>query len=290
MIGVAEGPDEHEFGHVVDADLAGGRIIVVDAAHARVSVFDTAGKFIRHMGRVGSGPGEFMRPMSAAVLDSLIAIYDESLARIIVFDTSGTFRQSAQISTYLAEDLVAGPSGTILVSSKADSSARIFHYDLQGRLLRKLVQPPRAAFRAGVPELPSGQICSRSQEVVYANPWIYELVLFSTADGERRWSKTWPGALKDLDERAAEAAVLPPRGFTLGLHCTGRRAVLATLGLTSGKLFYDFFDSDFNMTGRMSFSRTSGEFPGFIGGLVGERMVTFRTKPFSQVFLYRLVE
>lgn len=43
-------------------------MIVADAGNNRLSVFTTEGKFVRTIGRKGSGPGEFVGPRGVAVI------------------------------------------------------------------------------------------------------------------------------------------------------------------------------------------------------------------------------
>ncbi|MGH7713199.1 MAG: 6-bladed beta-propeller, partial [Gemmatimonadaceae bacterium] len=47
--------------------LSDGRIVVADVAASRLLVFDSSGKYLRPLGRQGSGPGEFRRLGSVTV-------------------------------------------------------------------------------------------------------------------------------------------------------------------------------------------------------------------------------
>jgi sugar lactone lactonase YvrE len=61
-------------------------------AVARISVFDSNGKFIRTFGKLGSGPGEFRTP-HAMVFDSRgrLIVADRGNHRIQILETDGTF-------------------------------------------------------------------------------------------------------------------------------------------------------------------------------------------------------
>jgi hypothetical protein len=74
------------FSAVVDG---AGRIYVVDQSPTVIKVFDSTGVFVRTIGRVGAGPGEYRSPLLALRGPHLI-VHDPGPRRITVFDTSGT--------------------------------------------------------------------------------------------------------------------------------------------------------------------------------------------------------
>jgi hypothetical protein len=70
-----------------------GRIYVVDGKPAAIKVFSPDGQYIRTIGRVGEGPGEF-RVGFIAIKGEHLVIQDPRVSRISVFDTSGAFVRS----------------------------------------------------------------------------------------------------------------------------------------------------------------------------------------------------
>lgn len=74
-----------------------GSLLVIDAIPGRRSAgrlvqFDSAGRFVRFIGRVGAGPGEFEAPSAIGIdRDSRILVLDAFLRRIVVFDSVGAF-------------------------------------------------------------------------------------------------------------------------------------------------------------------------------------------------------
>ena len=82
-------PAEGEGGELIaPADLAladDGSLLVRDSRPAVVKVFDEQGTFIRHIGREGRGPGEFVAGFLAVRGDTL-AVQDPRNARAIIFD------------------------------------------------------------------------------------------------------------------------------------------------------------------------------------------------------------
>ena len=62
-----------------------GELIVVDQRSKEVKVFDSAGTFLRRIGRAGAGPGEYADPYSVAWLRDTLALLDPGNARIGLF-------------------------------------------------------------------------------------------------------------------------------------------------------------------------------------------------------------
>ncbi len=71
-------------------DLA-GHFYVLDGERnrPRVVVYDSAGRYVRTIGRGGAGPGEFWRPTLQGIQDGLLEVYDQSLTRTTRFTPSG---------------------------------------------------------------------------------------------------------------------------------------------------------------------------------------------------------
>ena len=92
LTGETEGPGGmiHPGSVAIDG---GGRIYVAEREPAVVKQFSAEGKFIRAIGREGSGPGEFQVPFVAAA-GAFIYVHDPSQARTAVFDTSGAYLRS----------------------------------------------------------------------------------------------------------------------------------------------------------------------------------------------------
>jgi hypothetical protein len=100
-------------GYVAAMD-GGGRTYVVDEPPVAIKVFDSAGQYVRTIGRSGEGPGEYRQPR-IAIQHGEIYVEDSRLQRITVFDTSGAF-----IRGFRAESNASGSDGFAI-----DDSSRI---------------------------------------------------------------------------------------------------------------------------------------------------------------------
>lgn len=75
------------------AFAADDRLFVSDGGPPSIKVFDTAGRFVRRIGREGEGPGEF-RSAAATVVGPIIVVHDPKLQRTTLLDTTGAYRTS----------------------------------------------------------------------------------------------------------------------------------------------------------------------------------------------------
>jgi hypothetical protein len=66
-----------------------GTLLVVDDRSKELKAFDSAGSFLRRVGRTGSGPGEYRDPYSIAWLGDTLALLDPRNARIELLDLQG---------------------------------------------------------------------------------------------------------------------------------------------------------------------------------------------------------
>jgi hypothetical protein len=80
------------------------------------------------------------------------------------------------------------------------------------------------------------------------------------------------------------------RGALLGLECGAGLIVLAYFDKVTSHIYYDFLDTEGELISRMRFTRDmDGPYPGFLASLRGNKFLTFRTKPFPQLFVYQVL-
>jgi hypothetical protein len=76
----------------MEVDPQQSLIYIADSGNNRVVVFDFKGKFVKTIGRMGQGPGEFAKPTGLEIFkDSHLAVADFNNRRIQIFDKDGNF-------------------------------------------------------------------------------------------------------------------------------------------------------------------------------------------------------
>ena len=124
---------------IVDND---GRLYVADIQARQVSVFSSAGEFLRTLGREGEGPGEFREPRGFVLLpDGLVGVVREQPPAILRFRASnGEFVDNLYLeadSTHPYQRLAkVGCRGKTLVALCSDVREATDGIDVTARLLR----------------------------------------------------------------------------------------------------------------------------------------------------------
>lgn len=84
------GGESGEFGSIRSILLApDGTLYVVDPSKRALSIFDSTGRFVRVLGREGSGPGEYREPYSIAWMGKSLAVLDPRNGRLGLYDSTG---------------------------------------------------------------------------------------------------------------------------------------------------------------------------------------------------------
>jgi hypothetical protein len=82
---------------LIGADSA-GRLYVLEYLGHHLHVFEPTGRFVRTLGRKGSGPGEFGQPYAfAADPDGTVAVYDLQKRRLVRFGPGGAILEERQL-------------------------------------------------------------------------------------------------------------------------------------------------------------------------------------------------
>ena len=100
-IGVAEGDPDYQFGEISAVNVdAEGRIYVGDRLAQEIKVYDAAGRYLRRIGRPGSGPGELGAGGTGVIFGrgDTVIVPDPGLQRINFFARDGTFLRSYPLS------------------------------------------------------------------------------------------------------------------------------------------------------------------------------------------------
>ena len=92
-IGKPEGPEDYILNHILSfAADDEGNIFILDRKPYRVKVYDKEGKYIRSIGRMGQGPGEFQSPDNIQFTDqNELMVCDSGRGVILFFSVEGKF-------------------------------------------------------------------------------------------------------------------------------------------------------------------------------------------------------
>jgi hypothetical protein len=124
-----------------------GTICVLDFGNDRVQVFDKYGRYVRTLGRVGQGPGEYRFP-SSVMADAVGNIVINDSARFLIhYSPEGLFQKRITLKTSLSVPLL-GPGGTIVgtapLSPRAEGGPKnkLIQLGPDGEVLRTLAEYP----------------------------------------------------------------------------------------------------------------------------------------------------
>lgn len=119
----------------------------------RVYLFDRDGKFIRHIGRKGKGPGEFVRPNNIAVSpdETHIVVGDARTKRIILYDINGRFIRERNLKDdtpgFSFEEIIFTDNTHFMISIRrpvkvSDNFASILIYNLDLEVIKSILPRP----------------------------------------------------------------------------------------------------------------------------------------------------
>jgi hypothetical protein len=120
-------------------DPSGG-VYISDQKPAVIKQFDATGRFVRTIGRDGSGPGEFRVAFLAAAPGHLV-VHDPRSSRTSVFDSAGIFLRSWNSSCCFWSSIMVDRDGTIRIPTDDDTKrgqpgmAAYIRYRLDGTLI-----------------------------------------------------------------------------------------------------------------------------------------------------------
>jgi hypothetical protein len=126
------------FGYVLGGTVSHtGHVVVVDEDFRNARVFDSTGRFLARTGRLGSGPGEVLRPLAAATdLLGNIHVLDAGNSKVVAYRMSGQNFALASESRlqFSASDICTAGSRRYLLSSEGPLVREI---DASGKVVRE---------------------------------------------------------------------------------------------------------------------------------------------------------
>ncbi len=164
----------------------GGLIYILEQGfHDQVLVFDSNGKFVKKIGVVGQGPGEYSGPIDFAVdsSDGSVTILTEP-STAYKYDADNRFIMSKKLDETLLHHIAHGPKGFVastdhLTYTEGEHAYLLYWFDndlnFLGKAIKVLdIQMPQIAFR--------GQLASLDDKVIY-NDYFTNRVYDCTSPG-----------------------------------------------------------------------------------------------------------
>lgn len=149
-----------------------GALLVCDYGNRRVQVYDKNGVFMKTLGRVGQGPGEYNFP-SSVHLDDAENIYVSDSSKLVVFNRDGLFQRNIPLKAFLSP-LMLGPKGTVIGTNQPNASSEgrpqneIIQLTPDGERLRDIAKYPAYGVSKGMvlrhPYRGSIPFCRRSED------------------------------------------------------------------------------------------------------------------------------
>ncbi|MBU2554148.1 MAG: 6-bladed beta-propeller [Bacteroidetes bacterium] len=93
--------DSCYLGGIVQLDFCADNLFILDD-QLIISRFDDQGHYLNSIGHIGSGPGEFKKPYSFALLpkEQLIVVYDIAQLKSIVYSFDGKYQNEFRVSSF----------------------------------------------------------------------------------------------------------------------------------------------------------------------------------------------
>ncbi len=122
-IGVVDGAEEYLFGEVADIAVGNdGALFVLDRKVPVIRQFSAAGKFVRNIGRFGSGPGEYRSVSGLAVMkDGRLLLWDTGNWRVNIYSPTGQF-----ITQWMTPSGTANSTATYARAIMVDTSGAVW--------------------------------------------------------------------------------------------------------------------------------------------------------------------
>ena len=276
------GPDvqgDYAFDRIRDIVVDdSGSIYVLDPRDSHVKVFDPSGTYVRTIGRLGQGPGEFEGPMTLSLNRAADELAVHQPYRMTFFKPDGTFlrdvsyrgastvlgRVDSRGHIYLIELVMGDQDGPRLVTKKFGPDGS-FLAELSGS---PAPISPKGATRIKVHTLMPASYFhfDQADNVVYGYPQAYDLMLFRASDAKpfKKITLSYdPVEVASEEKKELEKEIPPGSGIEFDFpkyHPAYSRFFLSDLGhlfvqtnekADGGRFIHDIFDAEGRFIGRM---------------------------------------
>lgn len=142
-------PEKYPAVVVADIQIANDRIYILDQlANKTVLMFDTNGKFISQLGRVGHARNEYVKAPESFSVDEKTGIaylYDRDSDKMLKFDSEGNFLESIEFKNCVPGSFAVTGNANFLCCSERGMNyedAQLALYDKDGRLIESFLAAP----------------------------------------------------------------------------------------------------------------------------------------------------
>jgi hypothetical protein len=151
-IGVAAGDEPYMFGSLISVWATDELIYVLDRQVRALRAFDHDGRWLRDVGRIGQGPGEFERPDAVLVgEDGRVFVFEGRNARINIYSPDGEALETWTMDPRFGSTLELGDGGDFFAMKRglgndgafetADDTLELQHVEAGGALGPRIISP-----------------------------------------------------------------------------------------------------------------------------------------------------
>lgn len=108
-----------------------------------IYVFNSDGRFLFNIGRVGRGHGEYIEPTDFVIADTLVLVLDEFGKKFVRYGLDGVYRGQKRLNAVFT-NIACTENGRLIMAKAGDNSNQnelrdyeLFQIDIEGNILRK---------------------------------------------------------------------------------------------------------------------------------------------------------
>lgn len=182
-----------------------GLVYVLDYDRAEIQIVTPTGVPIRSIGRPGSGPGEFQRPVGFSVDDS-VRVVDQGNGRLQTLTRRGQFVRSVVLPHFSNMGPVAvGRRGDFLVTTLGVDGVLAAAHDPSGAEVHRLGTPPVASAPALDPRRSKQGLVDGKLPAIFRNA----VLPVMAPNGDRWLVLTGEGEFQRYSEAGVQLAAFP---------------------------------------------------------------------------------
>ena len=118
-----EATDQSLIGNIDKIICTDDRFYILDKRTSKkLFVFNSQGKFVRCIGQVGRGPGEYLEPSDFVVYpkEDLIIVFDQFGRQLLYYGTDGTFQRNVRLK-YILKEIIPAFQDSLLFAIAGDN-------------------------------------------------------------------------------------------------------------------------------------------------------------------------